>query len=298
MQLGLGIPQAGYAVRDAADVTRFAAGAEQLGFDSLWGNNRLFLPVDLETPYPGNADELQEYLRLCSRYFDPFVPMAIAMAATTRMRFNFSTLNAPLFEPIQLAQTLTTLDVMSNGRLGVGIGLGWMREEYDARGLAWSERGKRLDDLLSFLQTWWTKDPVEYSSPYISLPKSRVSLRPTQPGGPPVYLAGATSAALRRVGRRAVGWLTFDAIPDDVMAGMWVQIGQAAEGAGRDPEEIKKVIRINAVSGETTSHLAGRVNRAQDLAADEVIIDFFFAQPTVAGILDAAEPLAALCAGA
>lgn len=291
MKLGLGLPQFGPAVSDAAGLTRFAARAEQMGYDSLWTGDRLFLPTELNSPYPGDAAQLREYFRIGARNTDPFVLVAIAAAATSRVRFSFSTLNAPLYEPIQLAQTLTTLDVMSNGRIDAGFGLGWMRDEYDARGLDWSQRGRRLDDMLSFLHTWWTANPVEYESPFISLPPSRVDLRPVQPGGPPVYLAGASTAALERVGRRAAGWLTFDAVPGDALAGMWATVVRAAEEAGRDPATIRKAVRINAEAGETTTHLAGRVNRARDLAADEVIIDFFFAEPTIDRILDAAEPL-------
>ena len=132
----------------------------------------------------------------------------------------------------------------------------------------------------------------------MSLPPSRVDLRPVQAGGPPVYLAGATPAALERVGRRAAGWLTFDAIPDEMMAGMRAAIARAAEEAGRDPGAIRTVVRINAKAGETTSRLAGRVNRARDLGADEVIVDFFFAQPTIDRMLGAAEPLVSLRADA
>lgn len=298
MRLGLGLPQFGPAVGDAASLTRFAARAEQMGYDSLWTGDRLFVPAELKSPYPGTDAELREYLPVGSRNTDPFVLVAIAIAATTRMRFSFSTLNAPLREPIGLAQTLTTLDVMSNGRLDAGFGLGWMRDEYDVLGLPWSRRGRRLDDILSFLHTWWTCNPVAYDGPFVSLPPSRVDLRPVQAGGPPVYLAGAAPAALERVGRRAAGWLTFDAIPGETMAGMRAIIARAAEEAGRDPGAIRTVARINAAAGETTAHLSGRVNRARDLGADEVIIDFFFAQRTIEGILGAAEPLVSLRAGA
>jgi alkanesulfonate monooxygenase SsuD/methylene tetrahydromethanopterin reductase-like flavin-dependent oxidoreductase (luciferase family) len=98
-------------VSDAAGLTRFAARAEQMGYDSLWAGDRLFLPVELKTPFPGTAAELEQYQQRASRGTDPFVTLAIAIAATTRVRFNFSTLNAPLYEPIGLARALTTLDV-------------------------------------------------------------------------------------------------------------------------------------------------------------------------------------------
>ncbi|MGV9803627.1 LLM class flavin-dependent oxidoreductase, partial [Mycobacterium sp. NPDC003449] len=211
MRIGMGLPQYGSAMGSAAELRRFVTRIEEFGYDSLCAGDRLLTPLKIHSYPPGGNDAYWEmYLDTLSAFGDPFSVIAAAAAVTTRIRFNFGTLNAPLHQPIHLARTLTTLDVLSDGRLDAGFGLGWMRDEYDALGLSWSSRGQRLDDILSFLQTWWTTNPVEYQSPFISVPRSRVDLRPIQPGGPRIFLGGSSPAALARVGRRGDGWIGFD----------------------------------------------------------------------------------------
>lgn len=166
-----------------------------------------------------------------------------------------------------------------------------MRDEYDALGLSWSSRGRRLDDILSFLHQWWTTNPVEYNSPFITLPLSQVDLRPVQHGGPPIYLGGASPAALARVGRRAAGWLGFDAIPEDAAAALWAAARQAARDSGRDPDTLEKIIRVNSASGESVRHVADRLALAFERGAAEVIVDFVFTYESIDERLDAAQEL-------
>jgi probable F420-dependent oxidoreductase len=294
MQVGLGIPHVGPALGDAAGLRRFAVGAEELGYASLWCGDRLFTPIDAP-PYPGNATQQDMWRGRMARFADPLTVVAALAGVTSRVRFNFSTLNAPLYEPVQLARALTTLDLLTDGRLDLGFGLGWMRDEYDALHLPWSDRGRRLDDLLSFLTAWWTTNPVSFdsSSLGLSLPPTRVDLRPVQAGGPPIWLGGTSEAALRRVGRRAVGWLGFDAVPDDALAWFWAIARQAADEAGRDPDTLRRAIRVNVEPGESTEQIAARLDRVAKTGADEALVEFVFACDTVDEYLDAAERLAA-----
>jgi probable F420-dependent oxidoreductase len=289
----MALPQYGSALGGAADLTRFVTRIEQLGYDSLWAGDRLFTPLQIHSTYPGGGDSAYErdYLGIMGAFGDPFVVVAAAATVTSSVRLNFSTLNAPLHQPIHLARTLTTLDVLSGGRLDVGFGLGWMKDEYDALGLSWSSRGRRLDDILSFLRTWWSTNPVQYDSEFISLPPSRVDLRPVQVGGPPVYLGGASPAALARVGRSAVGWLGFDGLPKELEASLWSTARHEAETVGRDPDDLKKVVRINGERGETVERTADRVALVAERGADEAIVDFVFTYPTVDQRLDAAAQL-------
>jgi probable F420-dependent oxidoreductase len=295
----MSLPQYGPAVSGAVDLADFVTQIEQLGYDSLWAGDRLFTPLHIHSPYPGGDDDAYEkdYLETMSAFGDPFVVVAAAATVTSRMRLNFSTLNAPLHQPIHLARTLTTLDVLSGGRLDVGFGLGWMKDEYDALGLSWSSRGRRLDDILSFLRTWWTMNPVQYDSEFISLPPSQVGLRPVQVGGPPIYLGGASPAALARVGRSAVGWLGFDGLPEELEASLWSTARHEAEAVGRDPDDLKKVVRVNGERGETVEHLADRVARVEERGADEAIVDFVFSFPTLGERLEAAARVAERCCG-
>jgi alkanesulfonate monooxygenase SsuD/methylene tetrahydromethanopterin reductase-like flavin-dependent oxidoreductase (luciferase family) len=100
-----------------------------------------------------------------TRYLDPVLLWTVAATATSRVRLNASTLSTFYYEPVHLARLLTTLDVLSDGRLDVGVGIGWMKDEHDiARGADWRRRGQMLDDLLAFLHEWWTTTPVSWES--------------------------------------------------------------------------------------------------------------------------------------
>jgi alkanesulfonate monooxygenase SsuD/methylene tetrahydromethanopterin reductase-like flavin-dependent oxidoreductase (luciferase family) len=212
MKLGFAIPVVGPAVSGAAGLGAFCRELEDLGYDSLWVADRLLAPVAPETPYPGRE---QPYPPQMTRNLDPMLLWTVAASATSRVRLNASTLSTFYYEPPHLARLLTTLDVLSDGRLEVGVGLGWMKDEHDiARNADWHRRGRILDDLLAFLHAWWTTNPVSWDSEFFSIPPTHADLRPVQAGGPPVWIGGASEAALRRVGRSGTGWLAFEGLPE------------------------------------------------------------------------------------
>ncbi|MFC8076708.1 LLM class flavin-dependent oxidoreductase [Streptomyces sp. NPDC057307] len=152
--------------------------------------------------------------------------------------------------------------MLSEGRLEVGVGLGRMKDEHDiSRSADWHRRGRMLDDLLAFLHEWWTANPVSWNSEFFSLPPVHAGLRPLQAGGPPIWIGGASEAAMRRVGRSATGWLGVDFLPDEVADQLWSLARQAAQEAGRDPDALKKAIRINLEPG-TSVVFAGRQAQA------------------------------------
>jgi probable F420-dependent oxidoreductase len=287
MKLGIGLPHFGPMLTDAASLRRFAARAEELGYGSLWAGDRLFTPLRPKSAYPG--DDYSFYLERVGRNADPLTVVATAAAVTSHIRFNFSTLNAPLHEPVQLARALTTLDFLSDGRLGVGFGLSWVRDEYDALGLEWANRGRRLDDILSFLDAWWTTNPVTFESRTLSLPAAQVALRPVQPGGPPVWLGGASEAALRRVGRRASGWLAFDTLPTELAASLWEVARRSADAAGRDPDALERSVRVNVEPGEQVDRIIERLDEVAASGADEAVVEFSLALSTVDEALELAQ---------
>jgi alkanesulfonate monooxygenase SsuD/methylene tetrahydromethanopterin reductase-like flavin-dependent oxidoreductase (luciferase family) len=108
IRLGIGLPHYGPALGDANGLRRFSTLIEELGYDSLWGADRLFLPLDLRSPYPGDSSQAERWKGRAVRFADPLAVIASVAAVTSRVRFNFSTLNAPLYEPVHLARMLTT----------------------------------------------------------------------------------------------------------------------------------------------------------------------------------------------
>jgi probable F420-dependent oxidoreductase len=291
MRLGFGIPVIGPAVSSAVSLSAFCRGIEDLGYDSLWVADRLVTPVAPQTPYPGKE---QPFPPEMTRYLDPLLLWTVAATATSRVRLNASTLSTFYYEPPHLARLLTTLDVLSDGRLEVGVGLGWMKDEHDiARSADWHRRGKILDDLLAFLHAWWTANPVAWDSQFFSLPPVHADLRPVQPGGPPIWVGGASEAAMRRVGRSGVGWLAFEGLPDTVADHLWSVARRAAEDAGRDPDALKTAMRINLEPGTSVDSVAEKLTRLAKSGTDEAFVDAFAVFPSLDQTLDFASRLIA-----
>ena len=152
-----------------------------------------------------------------TRYLDPVLLWTVAATATSRVRLNASTLSTFYCEPAHLARLLTALDILSDGRLAVGVGqAGWMKDEHDiVRGADWHRRGKMFGDVLAFLHAWWTTTTVSEDSEFFSQPPAYADLRPVQADGPPIWTGGASEAAMRRVGRSGAGWPGFEGLPDE-----------------------------------------------------------------------------------
>jgi probable F420-dependent oxidoreductase len=284
MKLGFALPIVGPAVSGAAGLSAFCRGLEDLGYDTLWVGDRLVTPVEMHSTYPG---EEQPYPPQMTRYLDPLLLWTVAATATSRVRLNASTLSTFYYEPPHLARLLTTLDVLSDGRLDIGVGLGWMKDEYDiARGADWHRRGKMLDDLLAFLHAWWTTNPVSWDSEFLSLPPVHADLRPVQPGGPPIWIGGASEAAMRRVGRSGTGWLGFEGLPEEVADHLWSIARSAAQDAGRDPDALKTAMRINLGPDVSIDVLADNLKRYAESGVDEAFVDAFAVFPGLDRMLD------------
>ncbi len=185
MLIGFGLPVSGsWATPDA--IVRVARLAEELGYASLWTFQRVL------------GDE---------SVLDPLVTLAHVAGHTDRIRLGTATICAPFIAPALLAKSLSSLDVLSGGRLDVGLGMGWKREEYAAAGVPFERRGARMDEYLRCLHALWTQDPVEFAGEFYTVPRSRQQPRPVQQPHPPVLLGGAAAPALRRAGRLAQGWI-------------------------------------------------------------------------------------------
>ncbi len=284
MKLGFAIPIVGPAVTSASGLSAFCSGLEDLGYDTLWVGDRLVTPVDMHSTYPGKE---QPYPPEMKRYLDPVLLWTVAATATTRMRLNSSTLSTFYYDPVHLARLLTTLDVLSDGRLDVGVGVGWMKDELDiARGADWRRRGRMVDDLLAFLHEWWTTTPVSWDSEFFSLPPVHADLRPVQFGGPPIWIGGVSEAAMRRVGRSGTGWLGVDGLQGEATDHLWSIARRAAQDAGRDPDALKTAMRVNLEPGTSADSVARNLERFAALGTDEAFVDAFAAFPTLDQTLD------------
>ncbi len=282
MKLGFVIPFVGPAVSSAVGLSAFCRGLEDLGYDTLWVGDRFVTPVDMQSTYAGKE---QPYPPQMTRYLDPVLLWTVAATATSRVRLNASTLSTFYYEPVHLARMLTTLDVLSDGRLDVGVGVGWMKDELDiARGADWHRRGRMLDDVLAFLQHWWTTTPVSWDSEFFTLPPVHADLRPVQAGGPPIWIGGTSEAAMRRVGRIGTGWLGVEGLQD--FDRLWSIARRTAQDAGRDPDALKTAVRLNLEPGMSVDTVADKLERLAESGVDEAILDVFALFPSLDQMLD------------
>ncbi len=269
--LGFALPQFGESAH--TDLARFASTAESLGADSLWVGDRLLAPVDPSVGYAG-GDAIPEQFHTA---LDPFAALTVAATVTTSSRLGASVLVAPWYPPVQLARQLTSIDVISGGRLMPGFGIGWSPEEYRAAGAPFARRGAQLDEVLDVLDAWWTTDPVRHEGDRWSVPASWVGLKPVQRPRPPVYLSAFTPAALRRVGRRADGWQPVATVPHGVhvelMNAHRRTIEDAARQAGRDPSGIHALVRINVAAGTGIGQVADAVRTLAENGYPDAFVD-------------------------
>jgi probable F420-dependent oxidoreductase len=241
MKIGFALPNIGF-VGTADGVSQVAIRAEALGYESLWTIERLLWPVKPQTPYPATPDGLlpEPYRHI----LDPLDTLTFAAAHTRTIALGTSVLDIPYYNPVMLARRLTTLDQLSRGRLRLGLGLGWSKDEMDATGASMQQRGARAEEFLQVLKAIWTTNPAEFHGKFYQLPKSYIDHKPVQKPHPPIYMAAFAPAALKRVASMADGWNPV-AIQAGGMAQMFASIKQMAKDAGRDPSSLRMVVRAN-----------------------------------------------------
>lgn len=241
MKIGFALPNIG-PVATAEAVGKVAQRAEALGYNSLWTIERLLWTVKPQTPYPASPDGLlpEPYKYI----LDPLDTLTYAAALTKTITLGTSVLDIPYHNPVTLARRLTTIDFLSNGRLRVGMGLGWSKDEMDATGANMKQRGAMADEFLQALKAIWTTNPVEFHGKFYQIPKSYINRKPVQTPHPPIYLAAFAPAAMKRLATMADGWNPV-AIPVDGMAQMFAAVKQMAKEAGRDPASLAMIVRAN-----------------------------------------------------
>jgi probable F420-dependent oxidoreductase len=297
--LGLTLAQLG-PFADPNSVETMAVAAETRGYGALWVIDRLLDPVAPRAQYPATPDgSLPEEQRIA---LDPLMTLAAAAAHTTRIRIGTNVLVAPWYRPVLLARSLASLDVLSRGRLDIGLGLGWSVDEYAAAGVPQRRLAARQEEVMDTLDALWGEDPVSLTGQDFTVAPSNVRPKPVQRPRPPVLLAAFTPDGLERAGRRADGW-TPSGLPLDVTASMWSVVISAAERAGRDPSQLSLVVRANIkhtarpIQGERPTYhgsieqISGDVRGAFALGATQVIIDLQGTTTTVPEYLDLADAI-------
>ena len=239
MELGFALPHLGpIATRD--NVRQVAVEAERLGYHSLWTNERLLKPVNPKTPYVGNPDGVLDWQY--ETVFEHLTTLTFASALTERVRLGVSVINLPFHQPVQLAKRIATIDQLSNGRLDIGLGLGWSEDEADVTGTPFANRGRRAAEYIQAMKALWADDPVEFHGEFVDVPPTEFGPKPVQKPHPPLYVGAFAPVALRRAGRLADGF-TACCAPVDAILEMRQAVKDAATEAGRDGDSLPTVVR-------------------------------------------------------
>lgn len=190
-----------------------ATQVEARDIDSLWVGEHLVLFDQYESQYPYSPDG-QLPTAGDAGILEPFTVLTYLAARTSRVRLGTAVLLLPQRNPLYTAKTAATLDFLSGGRLDLGIGVAWLKEEFEAAGVDWPNRGRRTDEYMDLLNTLWTEDPCSFDGEFYSVPECRLHPKPVQTNVP-FHIGGESVAARRRAAIRGQGWYTFNRLPED-----------------------------------------------------------------------------------
>ena len=289
MRYGFYLPTRG-PLGNPDDITEIARAGEALGYATIVFGDHIVFPVTVASPYPYTVDggfpgvgDAMEQLTL----------MSFVAGFTTTPRLVASVLVLPHRNPLATAKILATIDVLSKGRVTVGVGVGWMREEFEALGAPdFDKRGAASDEYLEIFKKCWTRDPVSHDGEFYSFKDLHCMPHPVQKPHPPIWIGGHSRAALRRVAKYGDGWHPVGAtsaspLPPAEFQGLLDQLKQLTEAEGRDFEAL-------TISFKAPSYDPGRVPEGHDrllftgeperiaedirayeaMGVDEVVFDF------------------------
>ncbi len=254
---------------DPASALEICRRAEALGFDSVWGGEHVVIPANIESRYPYTKDGR---LRAGPEkpILDPLIWLSYVAAAAPTLKLGTCILILPQRNPLVLAKELATLDLLSGGRVELGIGVGWMREEFDALGIPWERRGARNDEYVAAMRALWANEVTEFHGEFVDFDPVTCSPRPVN-GRIPILVGGDTPVAIQRAARLADGY--FPATPKiEKLKELVGQLHQALKEHDRKPEEVE----INAVFAEKMSEPEVGIEEMEALGVGRAMVPAAF----------------------
>jgi probable F420-dependent oxidoreductase len=267
MKFGLMFTNTGFGSYGSGAVD-LATAAEEAGFESLWAVEHIVVPSGYQSAYPydpsgkmaGGAEDFD--------LPDPLIWLAYVAAVTTRIRLATGILILPERNPVIAAKEVATVDHLSGGRVVLGVGVGWLEEEFRALGVPFAKRGKRLDAYIDAMRALWTQDKASVSSEFVDFTDCISRPRPAN-GTVPIVIGGHTEAAARRAGRIGDGF--FPGSGDlDGLRKLFPVVKAEAEKAGRDPDSVE--LTGGAMGGRDADATARRIDELAALGVTRVVI--------------------------
>jgi len=246
-------------------MTEVAVRAEELGFESVWVPEHLVLPPTIRSRYPYAADGVPP-IRTDAPHLDPLIVLTHVAARTARIRLGTNIYLLPLRHPLATARVAVSLDVLSGGRLTLGVGAGWLEEEFVAAGVDFRTRGARTRECVRALRVLWTAPEPEFHGRFFSFGPVKFEPKPLQKPHPPIVFGGETEAALRRAAALGDGWYG---------------VGHDPASAGRQRARLQTLLaeagRAGAPFESTVSHRNGvlardDLRRYADAGIDRVVV--------------------------
>jgi len=239
--------------------------AEGRGFESVWVPEHVVLFDDYDSSYP-YAEDGRFPTGGDAGMIEPFTALTYLAAVTDRIRLGTAICLVPQRNPVYTAKAVTDLDSLSGGRVEFGVGVGWLREEFEALGMPFDRRGKRTDEYLAAMRSLWSDEVSEYHGELYDLRPCRMYPKPVQTPHPPIHVGGETDAALRRVARLGQGWFSFGRLPEDLPAALdRLDAALAAEGRSRGDIVLSVSPYLHPVSPESVARYA-------ELGVDRLIV--------------------------
>ncbi len=231
MQVGI-MP---FATSKTMPIVELGVEAERLGFESLFLPEHPVIPAEFETPFPGGGDLPDEYRRM----LDPFVGLAAVAGATERIRIGTAITLILQRPPLISAAQLATLDQLSHGRLIIGAGSGWLREEGAIFHVDWNRRGAQMKDYFRAMKRCWNDPVAAYKGTHVEFPELICEPKPVQRPNPPILIAGEMKVAARRAAIYGDGWIPryLWSTPESIAEGR-ARMVAAYQEYGRDPDTI------------------------------------------------------------
>jgi probable F420-dependent oxidoreductase len=214
-----------------------AQAAESLGFDSVFAAHHVALPYERASRYPYQRSGTEIAMSPGMQWLDPLVTLSVIAGATERIGLGTSVLVLPYRNPVNLAAEAAALDVLSGGRFILGVGAGWMREEFATLGINPAERGARTDEHIQVLRSLWTQDPASFDGRFSRFEGAVLATSPLTEGGPPIWVGGNDDSGLRRALRLGDGWHGFEVYPEEI-TDVRARLDRIGAEVGRDPGEL------------------------------------------------------------
>jgi probable F420-dependent oxidoreductase len=249
---------------------------DHVGFDRLVMSDHVVFGERLEEygrPEVGGQAGGKQPTGPDGHWLEPLITLSVIAGRTSRIRLGTNILIAALRRPVVLAKMAATLDVLSGGRLDLGVGVGWQREEYEAAGLSFDSRGETLDETLRICQSLWRSDRAEYHSSTTSFEAIHMMPKPAQAGGVPFWVSGTVNPrVVRRVAEFASGWIPWGDAAADVRKGIQ-QMREALTAAGRDGSDLDVVGTLPARKGAGGIDVSATMEPVPELV-DAGVTDF------------------------